>query len=110
MRRSRDQDIASQKNDLAIGKESPDNTIYIFRCEESGLYAFAADRTGRTLPAQIYPRISWRFEEAVTLRFDGNPSRDKILRAALEGVVNNGFYLVHTALYGELFGLTGASS
>jgi hypothetical protein len=110
MRRSRGQHIASQKTDSPIGKESPGNTIYIFRCDESGLYAFTADRAGRALPAQIYPLISWRFEEAVTLRFDGHPNRDKILSAALDGVVTNGFYLIHTALYGELFGLSSASS
>ena len=92
MRRSRGQNNGSQKTDLL-----PDNTIYIFRCEESGLYAITALR-------------SWRFEEAVTLRFEGDPNRDKILRAALDGVVTNGFYLIHTALYTELFGISSASS
>ena len=73
--------------------------IYVFRCEETGLYAFAADREGRMLPSQLYPQITWRFEQALTLGFDGNSSRDQILRATLDGVAKRGFHLIHPALY-----------
>ena len=58
------------------------------------------------LPSQIYPQISWRFEQALALRFDGNSSRDKILRATLDGVAKHGFHLIHAAIYGELLGFT----
>jgi len=84
----------------------PEKSIYVFRCEETGLYAFAADREGRMLPSQIYPQITWRFEQALTLRLDGNLSRDQILRATLDGVAKRGFHLIHPALYGELLGFT----
>jgi hypothetical protein len=56
------------------------------------------------LPSQIYPQISWRFEQALTLCFDGNSSRDKILRATLDGVAKHGFHLIHAAIFGELLG------
>src|SRR5215469_16746312 len=73
---------------------------------ETGLYAFAADREGRMLPSRLYPQITWRFEQALTLGFDGNSSRDQILRATLDGVAKRGFQLIHPALYGELLGFT----
>lgn len=89
-------------------QEAPsfEKRIYVFRCEETGLYAFAADREGRMLPSQLYPQITWRFEQALTLGFDGNSSRDQILRATLDGVAKRGFHLIHPALYGELLGFT----
>jgi hypothetical protein len=49
------------------GKKADKETIYIFRCDESGLYAFTTDREGRMLPSQIYPRLHWRFEQAITI-------------------------------------------
>jgi len=42
----------------------------------------------------------------LTLRLDGNLSRDQILRATLDGVAKRGFHLIHPALYGELLGFT----
>ena len=89
-----------------IGAHSPGKRIYVFRCHESGLYAFTADRKGRMLPSQIYPQIVWRFERILTLRLDENSSRDQILRAALDGVAKRGFHLIHAAIYGELLGFT----
>lgn len=80
------------------------NTVYVFRCDESGLFAFAADREGSMLPSQLYPQISWHFEHVLVPCFDGNSARDKILRATLDGVAKRGFHLVHAALYGELLG------
>jgi hypothetical protein len=106
MPRARAANASSEKSDLRNGTPSPGRKVYVFRCEESGLYAFTADRKGRMLPSQIYPQISWRFEQALTLRLDGNSSRDKILRATLEGVAKCGFYLIHAAIYGELLGFT----
>jgi hypothetical protein len=101
MRRPR---TADAKSAPKIGARSPGKRIYVFRCEESGLYAFAADREGRMLPSHIYPQITWRFEQALTLRLDGNSSRDQILRATLDGVAKRGFHLIHAALFGELLG------
>ena len=59
-----------------------------------------------TLRSLVYPQITWRFEQALTLGFDGNSSRDQILRATLDGVAKRGFHLIHPALYGELLGFT----
>jgi hypothetical protein len=56
------------------------------------------------LPSQMYPEITWRFEQALTFRFDGNARRDKLLKAMLGGVSERGFHLIHAALYGELLG------
>jgi hypothetical protein len=103
MRRPRAADARSISK---IGAQSPGKRIYVFRCEGSGLYAFTTDREGRMLPSQIYPQITWRFEQALTLRLDGNSSRDQILRATLDGVAKRGFHLIHAALYGELLGFT----
>jgi len=104
MPRARAANAGSEKSDLKNGVSSPGRRIYVFRCGESGLYAFTADRKGRMLPSQIYPQISWWFEQALTLRFDGNSSRDQILRATLDGVAKHGFHLIHAALFGELLG------
>ena len=101
MRRPRAADARSISK---IGTQSPGKRIYIFRCEESGLYAFTADREGRMLPSHIYPQNTWRFEQTLTLRLDGNSFRDQILRATLDGVAKRGFYLIHAALFGELLG------
>jgi hypothetical protein len=106
MPRARAANAGSEKSDLKISTRSPGRRIYVFRCDESGLYAFAADRKGRMLPSQIYPQISWRFEQTLTLRLDGDSSRDKILRATLDGVAKRGFHLIHAAIYGELLGFT----
>jgi hypothetical protein len=95
-------EISASKTDI----QSPANRIYVFRCGESGLYAFTADRKGRMLPSQIYPQIIWRFEQALTLRVDENSSRDQILKAALDGVARVGFHLIHGAIYGELLGFS----
>src|SRR6266566_10105398 len=86
MPRARAANAGSEKSHVKISTRSPRKRIYVFRCYESGLYAFTADRKGRMLPSQIYPQISWRFEQALTLRLDGNSSRDKLLRATLDGV------------------------
>jgi hypothetical protein len=84
--------------------QSPAKRIFVFRCNESGLYAFTADRDGRRLPLQMYPQITWIFEHSLTLRLDGNSWRDQILRVTLDGVAERGFHLIHAALYGELLG------
>ncbi|HEX9237868.1 MAG TPA: hypothetical protein VF866_03815, partial [Xanthobacteraceae bacterium] len=84
MPRARAGNAVSEKRHLRNGTPSSGRRIYVFRCDESGLFAFTADRKGRMLPSQIYPQISWRFEQALTLRFDGDSSRDKILRATLD--------------------------
>ena len=98
LRADRDASVKGQQ-DTGCAK-----TIYVFRCDESGLFAFTADREGSMLPSQLYPQISWHFEHVLVPRYDGNPARDKILRATLDGVAKRGFHLVHAALYGELLG------
>ena len=61
-------------------------TVYLFRCGESGLYAFTADPSGHILPSRIYPQIRWRFERRVTLQPDRNSSKRKIVRAILDAI------------------------
>ena len=100
----------TNKAAAASGEESDPQSsgkkIYVFRCEETGLFAFTADREGRMLPSQIYPQITWRFEQALVLRCDGNSSSDTVLRASLDGVAARGFHLIHAALFGEILGFT----
>jgi hypothetical protein len=106
MRRPRTANTTSEKRVTKIDTQSPVKTIYVFRCDESGLYAFTADREGRMLPSQMYPQIAWRFEQTLTLRLNENSLRDQILRAALDGIAKRGFHLIHAAIYGELPGFT----
>jgi hypothetical protein len=81
-------------------------TIYVFRCSDSGLYAFTADPKGLMLPSRIYPQIHWRFQGSVTLRLDGNPPKKKIVRAILDAIVKHGFHLTHAAANTELLTFT----
>jgi hypothetical protein len=76
-------------------------TVYLFRCSESGLYAFTADPSGHILPSQIYPQIRWRFERRVTLRSDENSLRHKIVSKILEAIAEQGFHLTHAAVNAE---------
>jgi hypothetical protein len=110
MPRARAANAGAEKSDVKISTQSPGRRIYVFRCDESGLYAFTADRKGRMLPSQIYPQISWRFEQTLTLRLDGDSSCDKLLRATLDGVAKHGFHLIHAASFGELLGFTTQGS
>ena len=93
-----------EKQLTEIDAQSPEKRIYVFRCNESGLYAFTADREGRMLPSQMYPQITWQFEHTLALRLNGDSWRDQILRVTLDGVAERGFHLIHAALYGELLG------
>jgi hypothetical protein len=80
---------------------SPPMTIYLFRCGESGLYAFTADPSGQILPSRIYPQIRWRFERRVTLRSDENSLRHKIVSKILDAIAEHGFHLTHAAVNAE---------
>jgi hypothetical protein len=102
MPRPRASNTVSEKSVSKIDTQSPVKRIYVFRCDESGFYAFTADRKGRMLPSHIYPQIAWRFEQTLTLRLDENSLRDQILRAALDGIAKRGFHLVHAAIYGDI--------
>jgi hypothetical protein len=76
-------------------KETAENSIYIFRCGESSLYALTADRTGQILPSRIYPRVRWRLERCVTLQRDKNSAKQECVKAALDAVKRRGFCLTH---------------
>src|ERR1700722_10544423 len=76
-------------------------TIYLFRCGESGLYAFTADPSGHILPSRIYPQIRWRFEGRITLQPDKHSQQWKIARAILDAIAVHGFHLTHAALNAE---------
>jgi hypothetical protein len=86
---------------MAARRLSPAKTIYLFRCGESGLYAFTADPNGHILPSRIYPQIRWRFERRVTLQPDRNSPKRKIVRAILDAVAEHGFHLTHAAVNAE---------
>jgi hypothetical protein len=76
-------------------------TVYLFRCGESGLYAFTADPSGHILPSRIYPQIRWRFERRVTLCSDENSLRHKIVSKILDAIAEHGFHLTHAAINAE---------
>jgi hypothetical protein len=76
-------------------------TIYLFRCGETGLYAFTVDPSGHILPSRIYPQIRWRFERRVTLRLDGNVPKRQTATAILDAIAKNGFHLTHAAVSAE---------
>jgi hypothetical protein len=75
--------------------ESPVNLIYVFRCNDSALYAFTGDCTGQILPSHIYPRIRWGLERCVTFQRHQNRANMKIITATLNAIVKRGFYLTH---------------
>jgi hypothetical protein len=77
-------------------------TAYIFRCGESGLYAFTLDPNGHALPSRLYPAIRWRFDRSVTLLPDGISPRGYIARAVLAAIAQHGFHLTHVAVNAEL--------
>ena len=110
MKRHRTSAAVLEKHLTKIDAQSPARRIYVFRCNESGLYAFTADRKGCMLPSQMYPQITWRFEHTLILRLNGNSWRDQILRVTLDGVAERGFHLIHAALYGELLGFIAQHS
>ena len=85
---------------------SSTKTIYVFRCGESGLYAFTADPQGYSLPSRIYPGICWWLERCVTLRLDRNSLKEKIVRTTLDEIAKHGFQLTHAALNSELLAFT----
>jgi hypothetical protein len=82
-------------------------TAYVFRCGESGLYAFTLDPNGHVLPSRIYPAISWRFDRTVTLRPDGISPQGHIAAAVLAAIAKHGFRLTHVALTAELQTVSG---
>jgi hypothetical protein len=71
------------------------DSIYVFRCGVSGLYALTADPTGQILPSQIYPQVRWRFERRVMLRRDENAAKQEFIEATLDAIRRRGFYLTH---------------
>jgi len=85
---------------------SPTKTIYVFRCGESGLYAFTADPEGHFLPSRIYPLVLWRLDRCVALRLDRNSPRKNIVKSMLDAIVKHGFQLAHAAVDTELFAFT----
>jgi hypothetical protein len=74
------------------------NTIYVFRCSQSGLYALTHDRTGQSLPSKIYPRLCWQLERIMTLRRDKSSKKQDLIRATLHAIRERGFYLSHAAI------------
>ena len=68
------------------------HSVYVFRCGESGVYAFTADRTGRILP-RIYPRLRWNLKRQVTFQQDKNAAKQETVKATLDAIRKRGFCL-----------------
>jgi hypothetical protein len=71
------------------------NSIYMFRCNDGGLYAFTGDRTGKILPSHIYQRITWRLVRCVPLQRLQSQANQKMFTATLDAIKKRGFYLTH---------------
>jgi len=84
---------------------SPTKPIYIFRCGETGLYAFTADSKGRILPSRLYPRVHWRLHRRILLRLDRNSPQAKILLTVFDAIEMHGFHLVHASIDEQLLQL-----
>jgi hypothetical protein len=82
-------------------------TAYVFRCGESGLYAFTLDPNGHALPSRIYPAIRWQFDRTVTLRPDRISPQGHIAGAVLAAIAKHGFHLTHVAVTAELQTVSG---
>jgi hypothetical protein len=80
-------------------------TIYLFRCGDSGLYALTTDSSGSALPSRIYPQIRWRFERVVTVRTDRNSPKQKIVQATLDCIAKEGFELIHASVSPERYAI-----
>ena len=75
--------------------DSDAKVIYVFRCNDSALYAFTADSSGQLLPSKIDLRINWRLERRVALRCNHNSDNDKVITVTLKAIVECGFYLTN---------------
>ena len=73
--------------------ESESKEVYVFRCNDSALYAFTADSSGHFSPSKLYQRINWRLERRVTLHCNHNSDNAKVTTATLKAIVEYGFYL-----------------
>jgi hypothetical protein len=82
-------------------------TIYVFRCDESGLYAFTADPEGHSLPWRLYPRICWRLQRCIMLQQNGRASDAATVGMALDALAEHGFHLAHAAVDAELLAVMG---
>jgi hypothetical protein len=100
------QKSASKSDQPSDPRPSLGTTIYLFRCGESGLYAFTSDRKGRVLPSRLYPRMLWRFAQIVTLPLNKSSPGEKMFSAILDGIERHGFHLIHAALDEELLAFT----
>ena len=81
-------------------------TIYVFRCGESGLYAFTTDPKGHVLPSRIYPRVHWRFDRRLTERLGKKSLRGNAMWLTLNAILEHGFHLSHVAVDAELMAIT----
>jgi len=86
--------MADIKRTIMGARENKINThsVYIFRCGESGIYAFTVDRTGQVLP-RIYPRVRWTLDRQVTLGRDSNAAKQESIKTMLDAIGKRGFYL-----------------
>jgi hypothetical protein len=77
---------------------STSQTIYVFRCGTSGLYALTADRSGKILPSAACCPAGWRLERSIALGPEEATRNRDLVRATLAAIANQGFYLSHAAI------------
>jgi hypothetical protein len=77
---------------------SKSQTIYVFRCGKSALYALTTDSTGQILPS-LSPPAAWQFERSITLRLDKSSAKHELIKATLDAIAKHGFYLTHAAIH-----------
>ncbi len=75
-------------------------TIHLFRCGTSGLYALTNDRSGTVLPAAGCCPAGWHFERSIALPPQEALPKSELLRATLSAIARHGYYLSDAAITG----------
>jgi hypothetical protein len=75
-------------------------TIHVFRCGTSGLYALTGDRSGTILPTGGCCPAGWQFERSIVLPPQNQFPKYELVRATLSAIAKQGYYLSHAAIGG----------
>ena len=83
-------------------------TIHVFRCGSSGLYALTGDRSGAILPSAACCPADWRFERSIVLP-QKQILKSELVTATLSAIAKQGYYLSHAAIGGLPLELANAA-
>jgi hypothetical protein len=75
-------------------------TIHVFRCGTSGLYALTIGRSGKTLLPAVCCAAGWRFEKSIRLSERKLSAQGELAIATLAAIAKQGYYLTHAAIGG----------